>query len=235
MLTVAICDDEMKDRRFLSSIIDTNFTLSGIDYIVNEFRSGEELITYIKVHKKQYDLIFLDIQMKNLDGIETARYLRQSDINSIIIFITGYPDYVFDGYDVKAFHYILKPYKKEKIIHILENALQQINANHMHCFSFETMNGIYKLERSKILYFASDKRKIKIKTFQDSYEFYGKLNDIEQKLGLSFIRIHQRYLINMKHIDAIENNHVCINNERLPISRQKYPVVIIEFAKYMLS
>ncbi len=234
MLTVAICDDDSNDRRLLKSIVDTQLALSGLDYVINEYRNGEDLIASITGHKKQYDLILLDIQMQKLDGIDTARYLRQSDINSIIVFITGYPDYVFEGYDVKAFNYILKPYKKERIIHVLENALQQINTNRTQYFIFETVNGIFKLDWNKILYFVSDKRKIKINTVKDSYEFYGKLDDIEQRLGLTFIRIHQRYLINLSFVDAVEKRYVCINNERLPISRQKYPVVIIEFAKYML-
>jgi len=235
MLKIALCDDESQDRGLLKSIIDTQLSLCGLEYMISEFESGEEFIASITNQNKQFDLIFLDIEMKKLNGIETARHLRELDGTSIIVFITGYSDYVFDGYDVKALNYVLKPYKKEKILRVLEDALQQIDTARKRYFSFETANGIFKLNWNDILYFTSDKRKIKVYTVNGAHEFYGKLDDVETKLGIPFIRIHQRYLVNLCFVDAIDTKFVCIKNGKLPISRQEYQAVMITFAKYMLS
>lgn len=108
MLKIAICDDEKSQLNSLKNILSIHLDLKGIDYKIYEFNSGESLIDSIT--KEHYDIIFSDIEMGNLDGIETARNIRLYNKKSIIIFVTAYADFVFQGYEVKAFNYILKPY-----------------------------------------------------------------------------------------------------------------------------
>ena len=113
MIKIGICDDEQQMRKTLRQILEQVLQLRGTDHQISEYGSGEELtagISYLDT-----DILFLDIEMKNLDGIETAKLLRKKGMKGIIIFVTAYPDFVFQGYEVHAFHYILKPYRKEKI------------------------------------------------------------------------------------------------------------------------
>lgn len=236
MLRICICDDVKRQRMDLKSIICTSLELNGIDFTITECESGEDVLSLLMKGEYNFDIIFLDIEMNNrLNGIETAKQVRALNETVVIIFVTGFADYVFDGYEVRAFNYILKPYKKEKIIDVLLEALKQVKQLENKFFLVQTNKNVYKICLSEIIYFASDKRKIKVVTGKKVYELYGKMDDIEKGLPDFFVRIHQRYLVNLNHVLSITNNYVEIRNEKLPISRRKYQDVIIAFAKTMLG
>ncbi len=234
MLRVCICDDEKIQRSELKSIINRELELKEVDFSIEESKDGETLMSVLAKDKNYFDIIFLDIEMYGIDGVETARQIRALNDTVVIIFVTGFADYVFDGYEVKALNYILKPYKKEKIADVLSEALKQIDAIQNKFFIVQLNSNSYKLYLNDIIYFISDKRKIKVKTEGNTYEFYGKLDDIEKELPNFFIRIHQRYLVNLNFVSSIENNYIEINGEKLPISRNRYQDVMIAFVKTML-
>ena len=234
MLRICICDDEKIQRSELKSIINRELELKGVDFSIEESEDGETLMSILNRDKNYFDIIFLDIEMDGIDGVETARQIRALNDTAVIIFVTGFADYVFDGYEVKAFNYILKPYREEKIADVLSEALKQIDYVQNKFFIVQLNSSSYKLYLNDIIYFASDKRKIKVITEGNTYEFYGKLDDIEKELPNFFIRIHQRYLVNLNFVISIGNNYVKINGEKLPISRNRYQNVMIAFAKTML-
>ena len=122
-MEIAICDDEKKLRIGLRRVIETKLQLEGVEYGIQEYECGEDLLTGME--KILPDLLFLDIEMSGINGMETARELRKKYQDTIIVFVTAYPDFVFQGYEVHAFHYILKPYKEEKIKEVLEKALEE--------------------------------------------------------------------------------------------------------------
>lgn len=233
MVAIAICDDENKQRSVLETAIVTRLQLDAIDYKIYHFDCGESLCNATKLNT--FDIIFLDIEMKKLDGIETAKYLRSQNSPAIIIFVTAYPDFVFQGYEVHAFHYILKPYNTDKIIAVLKSAIHELeNVKEQH-YTIYSKSGTYKIYLKDILYFYSDKRNIVTVTLNDTYTFYGKLDEIEQELSSSFVRIHQRYLVNMNHVNYVEGNTIFINETALPISRTCKQSFLIAFAKNMLK
>lgn len=235
MLNICICDDEKIQRSELKSIISTQLELKGLDFSIHECESGESLNLMLIKDNNYLDIIFLDIEMSGLNGIETARNIRELNDKVVIIFVTGFSDYVFDGYEVKALNYILKPYKKEKIVHGLFQAVKQVeNINH-DFFIVQLNSSSYKINLRDVIYFSSDKRKIKVITKENTYEFYAKLDDIEKEMPSYYVRIHNRYLVNLNFVVAIENNYVDANSEKLPISRTRYQKVMIAFAKSMLS
>lgn len=233
-MRICICDDEKIQRSNLKTIISTTLELKGIDFSILECENGDELIALCKKDENYLDIIFLDIEMEGKNGIEIAKQIRSFNDKVMIIFVTGFSDYVFDGYEVKALNYILKPYKKEKIISVLSESLKQIENLNEQYFMVETNSSVYKLCLTDIIYFVSDKRKLKVKTKENIYEFYEKLDNVEKDLPSFFVRIHQRYLVNMNFALAIENNYLELKNEKLPISRRKYQDVMIAFAKIML-
>ncbi|MBI6873302.1 LytR/AlgR family response regulator transcription factor [Clostridium aciditolerans] len=235
MLRICICDDEKIQRNELKFIISTELQLRGIDFYIHEYEDGEALIASFSKDKNYFDIIFLDIEMDGINGVETARKIRNLNDKVVIIFVTGFVDYVFDGYEVRALNYILKPYKKEKIISVLSEALKQIDTISNRFFIVQFNSNSYKLCIDDIIYFISDKRKVKVITKEDSYEFYEKLDHIEKELPSFFVRIHQRYLVNLKFVLSIENNYVYINSEKFPVSRNRYQDVMIAFAKTMLG
>lgn len=232
MLRLAICDDEKIYRNDLHKIISTELDLSGIQYHISEFSSGEELLSGIKEHDCQ--IIFLDIEMKELDGVNTAKMLRKQKNPALIIFVTSHPDFVFQGYEVRALNYIMKPYEPEKIKAVLGAALDELEITSEKYYVIEQRNGQIRIPLSSIKYFTSDKRIIHMVADDAAYDFYDKLSDIEARLPDAFVRIHNRHLIHLKYLERIDGNFAIVGQEALPISRSCRSSLSIAFAKYML-
>ena len=233
MFKIAICDDERLLRKDLRKTLERELELSGITYLIEEFQCGEELVREFSPH--EFDLIFLDIEMRELNGIETAKLLRKRGEDAVIIFVTSHPDFVFHGYEVQAFHYILKPYEDDKIVTTLRNVLKKLEYNTEQYYLMEQKSGSIKLPLGKTKYFVSDRRTIQAVTDSETYSFYGKLNDLELEIPDCFIRIHNRYLVNLKYITSIEGNVAECEGEKLPISRSCKQELHIAFTRYILG
>lgn len=236
MIRIAICEDEFKQRKMLKNILMDEIKFIGINAKLNEFESGEELLSSLNNNTLKFDIIFLDIQMGNLSGIDAAKIIRENNKNTIIIFVTGLMDYVFEGYNVRAFNYILKPLKKSKIVKVFKEALDSLDMLKKHVYIVNYKSQTHKINFEDIVYFVSDKRILKLVGNQVEYEFYAKLDDVEKELSTkSFVRCHQRYLINLSNITSIEQNYaITAFGDRLPISRNKYKETMISFAKQIL-
>lgn len=232
MIQIAICDDETSQRRMLKQILVPWLELNDIAYMIHEFNCGEDL--YIEYKKNRFDLIFLDIEMGGINGMDTARKLRTIDSFGILIFITSYSDYVFQGYEVQAFHYILKPLKQEKILDVTNTALQELKKRENDFIYIPQSSGNQRLNLGETLYFTSDRRQITAVTVTENITFYEKLNDFEKELPDYFCRIHQRYLINLNKIRKTDDAFVYIGDEKLPVSRAHKQTFLIAFAKSML-
>ncbi len=233
MLQLAVCDDEKVYRSDLKRIIGTELQLCGIDYHIEEFSSGEELIAGLG--KADCQILFLDIEMKGIDGVTAARKLRQMKRQMEIIFVTSYADFVFQGYEVRALNYILKPYDPEKIAEVLHAALEELDVEAEKYFVIEQKSGSIRLPLSSVKYFSSERRIVHAVTTDEEYTFYEKLSDLETQLPESFVRIHNRYLVHMKYLDAIHQNTAVVAGEELPVSRSCKSDLSIAFAKYMLQ
>lgn len=232
MLEIVICDDEKFYRNDLQTIISTELDLSGIAYRITEFSSGEELLSKLSPNNGQ--IIFLDIEMKGLDGISAAKQLRERNNRAQIIFVTSHPDFVFQGYEVRALNYLLKPYEKKKLLAVLHTALEELSLSAEKYFVLEQKGCSIRIPLQSIRYFASDKRIVTLVTDTDTYTFYDKLNDVETRLTDAFVRIHNRYLIHLKYLDAIDGNQAVICGEALPVARSCKAQLSIAFANYML-
>lgn len=232
MLKLVICDDEKVYRSDLKKIIGTELELCGADYQIAEFDCGEDLAASAEI--EDYQILFLDIEMKRLDGIETAKKIRSRNKAAVIIFVTSYSDFVFQGYEVRALNYLLKPYDKEKLITVLHTAIDEIQLHRKQYYLIETRGRSVRLLLDSVKYFFSDKRSITAVTITDPHVFYGKLNEVEAEVPDYFVRIHNRYLINLKYLQLIEGNSAVIDTELLPVSRAFKQELSIAFAKYML-
>lgn len=244
-MEIAICDDERKLRAGLRKVIETKLQLDGIEYGIQEYESGEELLAGME--KILPDLLFLDIEMSGRNGMETARELRRKYKDTIIVFVTAYPDFVFQGYEVHAFHYILKPYKEEKIKEVLDKAMEEAGLLKEKYYLVEQKSKTLRLAFSKVVYFRSEGRNVeavltssdegtkKVDNFLESVRFYGKLSEIEEEMPVYFVRIHNRYLVNLKFVDKLEGNSVECGSISLPVSRAYKQETAVAFAKMMLN
>lgn len=233
MLQLAVCDDEKIFRSDLKRIIGTELELCGIDYHIEEFSSGEELLSGLE--RSECQILFLDIEMKGMDGVAAARKLRENNRQMEIIFVTSYADFVFQGYEVRALNYILKPYEPEKIAAVLHAVLEELDVEAEKYYVIEQKSGSIRLPLSSVKYFASDRRTVHAVTTGEEYTFYEKLSDLETRLPEAFVRIHNRYLVHMKYLEAIRQNTAVVAGEELPVSRSCKSDLSIAFAKYMLQ
>ena len=181
------------------------------------------------------DILFLDIEMKQMNGMETAKNLRKRNSHTLLIFVTAYPDFVFQGYEVHAFHYILKPYEEHKIQAVLEQALEELGRDQEPYFALERKSGILKIPLKKVLAFSSDRRKVVIFLNDGSRpDFYGKLDEVESGLPDYFVRCHNRHLVNLNFVSALEKDRCICGALQFPVSRAFRQPLEIAFARLLL-
>ncbi len=231
-MRIGICDDEKVLRSSLRRVIEQEAQLNGLEYKVSEYGSGEEMLKALE--KDAPELLFLDIEMDGIDGMEAARAIRNARKDTVIIFVTAYPDFVFQGYEVHAFHYILKPYKEEKIKEVFRMALEELNLQAEQYYAVEQKSGTLRLRLKEVRYFQSDRKKVTAETDEGKITFYGKLSDIESALPAYFIRIHNRYLVNLNYVTKVESSQCICAEEVLPVSRSCKQDLAVAFAKRML-
>lgn len=219
MLQIGICDDARESRFQLRVLLERALEGRSAPARLLEFSSGDALLGWMDRHAGELDLVFLDIEMEGTNGMDTARALREADQSLQLVFVTGYSDYVFDGYEVGALGYLLKPAGAEELEKVLTRALTALQRQEEELFFCRSGEVFYRIRRDAILYFRSDRRQVTCVTPRRAYIFYGKLDQVAAQLGAEFVRIHQRYLVRAGAVDRVTGSEVWVGEEILPISR----------------
>ena len=236
MVRIGICDDSAEARIALRAALERALERrrsGGASFF--EFSSGEGLLRWMGSHAGELDLVFLDIEMGELDGMETARRLRAADEGLQLVFVTGYTDYVFDGYAVGALGYLMKPPQPEKLDQVLAQAAEARLREGDKAFLCRSGETLYRIPKKTILYFASDRRQVTCVSTARTYVFYGKLDDVERDVGEDFVRVHQRYLVRVSAIDRMEGNQVFIGDAAIPVSRACRSAALAALARSALE
>jgi DNA-binding LytR/AlgR family response regulator len=237
MLQIGICDDAQEARRTLRWALERMLEARAVESRIFEFSSGEGLLGWMEKHKGELDLAFLDIEMNSINGMETARRLRAADEGLQLVFVTGYSEYVYDGYAVGALGYLLKPPKPEQLDDILTRALSAFYRGADTAFVCRSGEASYRIARREILYFASDRRQVRCVTAARTISFYEKLDAVEQELSDgNFVRIHQRYLVNAEAVVQVCGGEVALTGgTMLPISRSCHSSALLALTRAMLK
>ena len=229
-MRIAICDDERTYIKKIENDINSLKTHEN-EFEFSEFESGEAFISGFS--KDKYDLIILDIEMNDLKGLQTAEFLRQIDKNVILIFMTSYDKFVYQGYEVNAFRYILKNQPEPIYLKQLSDTIQEYYRNKKYIKVVD--NGIEKeLLTVDILYIKVYSHQIVIHTFNKEYYQKGKLSDYEKMLEeCLFVRSDKSVLINITNIDYIKKNQVFMKNGKiLYVSRNHLEKITKAFLKF---
>ena len=234
MLRIAICDDETDARDALRIQLE-QVLIEETEEIVYEFSSGINAASWLEKHPGEIDLLFLDVEMKGLSGMETAEKIRTFNNDLIIVFVTGYSDYVFDGYRVGAVDYLVKPVSIQRLMDLFHRVRAKLTREESQTFTIKNIDGTWRFKLCDILYFYSDKRKVTLVTPNGEYPFYAKLDDIEVQLASHFVRIHQRYLINPAAVDYLRNDSVMLGSTELPCSRRYKETATAKIARAMIG
>ncbi len=215
-MDIAVVDDEKAIREHIRALIEEQQPGSNIE----AYAGGEELLA----SGKRFDIVFLDIQMDGMNGIEAARELRERQEDLILIFITGVKEYVFDALDLYAFHYLLKPVDEGKFAEVLEKAAGEARKKkEKRCLFIRTRN--LTLDQSDILYIESRAKKLEIHTtgVDKAIEIYASMDGLEGQLGDEFYRCHRAYIVNMNHIAEYDHESITLTNGgKVYLAKKKY-------------
>lgn len=237
MIRTAICDDEAKARDYLSSLI----RAQPWPCEIVEYTSADDCIA----DPRQIDLLFLDIELgrsdDRLNGMALARQLRQLPLRTqpIIIFVTGYEQYVFDAFDVNAFQYLLKPIDEKKFSQIFARAAAQISAERENprkdrVLALQSANTRKTISLNSIYYIESCNHKVVLHLKEGIFTCYAKIRDLELELQGRFFRIHKGYLVNLSYIDGYNKSEVTLTNgEKLLLSKYKYPDFVRNYLRFL--
>lgn len=224
MIKIAICDDENIIASQIESLILDVCKREVIPVETDVFYSGETLEKEI-LEGTRYDLLYLDIQMKEGNGIVTAQNIREIDENVLIIYVSGYDKYMIELFRLDVFAFIRKPIGASSFTKTFLEANKKICRKNFY-FTFRYKNQEYKIPCKEILYFESNGRQIRVNLRSGDVEvFNGKLSDIAMQLAdgkIPFLRIHQSYLVNYHLIKSRSKTNVTlINGKKLSISEDK--------------
>ena len=202
---IAICDDLESDRDYLKDLLNkwaiNNSHLLNID----TFSSAESFLFHYE-ETKDYDILLLDIEMGLMDGVSMAKKIRQDNDAVQIIFITGYSDYIAEGYEVNALHYLMKPVKKEKLFSVLERAIDKIGKNDV-VLNMETANGMVRIPIYQIRFAEVFGNYVTIHAYDDVVVKMT-LNELEKILDERFYRVGRSVIVNLNEVSRVTRTEI---------------------------
>ena len=226
---IAICDDEQNQIEYLTSVVSAWSKENGHICEICTFPSAEAFL-FVYEDNSAYDILLLDVEMKNITGIELAKRIRKDNNRAEIIFITSHFEFVGEGYEVDALHYLIKPISADKLLQVLTKAAEKLSVEPPSVVI--TCEGqTVKLYESDILYVESFLHYIVIHTQNNEYKIKESISVFEEELSDDFYRIHRSYIASLKHITRISRTSVNIGKIELPLSRGKYDDINCEFIK----
>ena len=232
-MKIGICDDEKEIREMLQDQVRSLYPKADILL----YASGEEVVA-----GEFPDILLLDIQMQGKSGMETAKELRLTDRQLIIIFVTAIEDYVFQAFDVDAFHYLVKPFSDAKFSEVLRKAVGQYedrrkekpaNATIDKPSLLITTGGTHiTVNYEDIVYAEVFNRKVIIHTMDSDIEYYGKLKDLQEKAGEGFYRPHRAYLVNFNFIRKYDATTIYMKKGQALMAKQNYQGFVKSYLRY---
>ena len=206
---IAICDDLATDRKYLSSLCEIWGRHSCYHIQISEFTSAENFL-FNYAEKKDFDILLLDIEMGAMDGVTMARKLRQDNQTVQIIFITGYSDYISDGYEVDALHYLMKPLQEEKLFTVLDRAVTKLIKSER-ILNIISQGEMLRLPVCQISYVEVNSNYITIHS-QQSITLKMTLSELEKKLDSHFFRVGRSALVNLEKITRVTKKEIYLQN-----------------------
>lgn len=217
---IAVCDDSETEADYIRSLAEDWAKDRKIDAVVEPFFSAEQfLFRYEEDHT--WDLLLLDIEMKEMDGVTLARRLRRDSKTMQFLFITGYEDYIAEGYEVAALHYLMKPVRREKLFAVLDRAAEKQRENAV-CLNLELPGELVRIPLHEIRYLDVCRNYVTVHCEED-YTVKRTLGEFEQELGSGFFRIGRGCLVNLRYVQRTARTQVLLaDGTVLPLPRGMY-------------
>lgn len=215
-MRIALCDDNMDwlntEKQYIDSLNDSSL-------IYDTFKSGETLIDEYKKKGNIYDIIFLDMEMNRLDGINTANMIRSMDRRVLIIFVTSHKKYMQKSFECLPFRFLLKPLDFKEFKSVLLKAINSLEDDRQ-ALSFTEGRDIVRVLYEDILFIQSIDHRLCIKTGDKVYQTYTfNLAEVQERLSDNrFVKVHKSYIVNISYIEKISNKDITLRGYSHPIS-----------------
>ena len=229
IVRIAVCDDEKYFRGILKRKLEIYAKKKAMIFLYDDFADGKELLK----STCSYDLIFLDYKMDELNGIDTARKLREKNDKTTIIFLTSIIDAVYDSFEVNTFRFLSKPIDDDRLYKALDDFLKSLNENNF--LSLMACPKIIRIEYDDILYIEAKGKSCTIHTINKTIEYPQLLLTVEDKLPEDrFLRCHKSFIIGFKHISARDGSKITFTNgEKVDLSRKNTDLFKTKYIDYL--
>lgn len=222
-MRIAVCDDSSLDRELIVALLHQYFVDRPISHEMIQYENGTDLLHDVE-DGMWFDIVFLDIYMKDLLGIDVAHQLRGMGYQGHIVFLTATADFAVDGYEVEAMGYLLKPHSYEKLSQVMDRATREMTVNF---YPVKHHSKVIKVSYHEILYIESSNSKCILHCCNgQSYVIYKKLSEIEQELNDErFLRCHQSYLVNMDYIHKMDRQFTLVTGDIVLIRQRNLKAI----------
>lgn len=232
-MKIAICEDEKVIAEEIASHVKSYVNESGLEAVIDVFNSSEAFLRSATV----YDLALLDIMFSGKSGIDAAREIRNRGLKTAVVFITSYNEYVYEGYEVGAFRFLLKPIDENALKHAITDFITAYKEKSHIVIPVDKR--IFNVDLEKVMYIEASEKHSIVRCLDETYQSTKSISDYQAEIqSLRFFRTHRRFLVNMKYITEINGNIITLSNgEKVEISRRNianFNKCYMNFLKYSI-
>lgn len=216
---IAICDDKQEDREYVQQLTACWAQQRGNQMEMTEFCSAEQFL--FSCPQPDFDLLLLDIEMGEMDGVSLAKQVRRTNELMQIVFITGYSDYITEGYEVAALHYLMKPVKEEKLFVVLDRAVERLHKN-TKVLTLETAEEMVRVPLYQVSALEVQRNYVTVHARQD-YTVKKSLSELMEQLDERFFRVGRSAVVNLNDISRVTRSDIYLTDGRsIPLPRGAY-------------
>lgn len=233
MFHIAICEDDGASRSYEEELVRSWARDHQYKVTVDAYCSAEQFL-FEAEDRQEYDLLVLDIQMGDMNGMELAAKLRAGGTRAAILFLTGVPDYALEGYEVGAVRYLLKPLKEEEFLELLDVLFEKAMQARRQFYLFEQGAHVCRIPLSDILYLEARGHYVCMHTVSEELEWKAVFSAATEELaGEKFFLLKRGLLVNLEHVEKITRTDCLLDQgDVLPVSRERYRELNKAFIAY---
>ena len=231
MIRIVVVEDSDADFQRLKNYIDVYALKRGVRFEVRRYSSA---LLFLSEYKSDADIIFMDIELPDINGVLASEKLRLKDENVALVFVTNLAHLAIKGYAVSAVDFIVKPLDKNKFFALLSKLIKSINARRDDFITLAAGHGLERVSLSQIVYIEAEAHRIKVHLVDRILTFSGTLTACEKLLpGDTFVRCYQSFIVNIKYVTSFKGTDILLNDGTvIPVSRSKKHQVMQSIALY---
>ena len=230
MIWIAIVDDEQSDSALLSARVEAYCHKNDIASQIRVFRDGFDFIRAIE----HFDIVFMDIRMEKLDGLETARLLRKINKDACLIFVTNMAQFAIKGYEVDALDFIIKPVTMSSITYVLDKAMRRLQESTNTTLSLKTAKGTVSISSGDITYVEVFDHNLVYHTTKGDYVVRGRLSDVREKLDPTrYVLCNRSFVVNLRYVSNLGSDYLTIGETKISISKSHRKELMKRFSSFL--